>query len=85
VPAWRLLEGLGNGALRIAFRLDAEAEAVHGLMSRYSNMPMSLADACVVRLAEISGLPVCTLGSDFMLYRAGGRKKLALIMPERQR
>lgn len=85
VAAWRLLESLGNGALRIALHLDAEAEVVRGLMSRYSNIPMSLADACVVRLAEISGLPVCTLDSDFTIYRACGRKRLALIIPQRQR
>jgi hypothetical protein len=75
---------LGNGALRIALHLDAEAEAVRDLMSRYSNIPMSLADACVVRLAEISGLPVCTLDSDFTIYRANGRKRLGLIIPENQ-
>ena len=85
VAAWRLLESLFSGALRIALRLDAEAEAVRDLMSRYSNIPMSLADACVVRLAEISGLPVCTLDSDFTIYRAGGRNRFALITPHRQR
>ena len=85
VPAWRLLENLAQGALRVALRLDAEAGAVRDLMSRYGNIPMSLADACLVRLAEISGLPVCTLDSDFTLYSAGGRKRLALIMPQHQR
>ena len=85
VNAWRLLESLSNGALRIARRLDAESEAVRGLMSRYSNIPMSLADACIVRLAEICGLPICTLDSAFTIYRAGGRKRLALITPHHQR
>lgn len=83
VSAWRLLEYLG-GALRIALALEAEAAAVRDLMVRYSNIPMSLADACLVRLAEISGLPVCTLDSDFAVYRAGRRKRLALITPPRQ-
>ena len=85
VPAWRLLESLGHGALRIAFRLDAEAETVTRLMRRYSNMPMSLGDACLVRLAEISGLPVCTLDSDFAIYRMGRSKRLALIIPQDRR
>jgi predicted nucleic acid-binding protein len=83
IPAWRLLENLNFGALRIGLRLDAEAGSLRDLMSRYSNIPMSLADACLVRLAELSGLPVCTLDSDFALYRASGRKKLALITPQR--
>jgi len=83
IPAWRLLENLNLGALRIGSRLDAEAGAVRDLMSRHSNIPMSLADACLVRLAELSGLPVGTLDSDFTLYRASGRRKLALITPRR--
>jgi predicted nucleic acid-binding protein len=45
---------------------------------------MSLADACLVRLAEISKLPVCTLDSDFAVYRAHGRQRLALITPQHQ-
>jgi predicted nucleic acid-binding protein len=77
---WRLLDYL-RGALRIALNLDVEATAVRDLMVRYSNIPMSLADACLVRLAEISGLPVCTLGSDFAIYRVGRRNRVALIMP----
>lgn len=83
VPAWCLLEYL-RGALGIALNLDAEAAAVRDLMIRYSNIPMSLADAWLVRLAEISGLPVCTLDSDFAIYRVGRRKSVALIMPPRR-
>lgn len=81
VPAWRLLEKLGQGALQIGLRLGAEAVAVADLMQRYNNVPMSLADACLVRLAEISGLPICTLDSDFEVYRANRRRRLALITP----
>lgn len=81
VPAWRLLEKLTQGVFRIGLRLDAEAEALHALMNRYRNVPMSLADACLVRLAEIYALPICTLDSDFAIYRASGRRRLALITP----
>jgi uncharacterized protein len=82
VGAWRLLDVLADGALRVALHLDTEADAVRDLMSRYSNISMSLADACLVRLAEIFTLPVFTLGSDLSVYRASGRKRLALIMPQ---
>jgi uncharacterized protein len=84
IAAWRLLEKLGQGILHIGLRLEAEADAVRELMSRYSNIPMSLADACLVRLAEISKLPVCTLDSDFAVYRAHGRQRLVLITPQHQ-
>jgi predicted nucleic acid-binding protein len=42
---------------------------------------MSLADACLVRLAEMTGLPICTLDRDFAIYRAHRRRGLTLIMP----
>jgi predicted nucleic acid-binding protein len=42
---------------------------------------MSLADACLVRMAEMTGLPICTLDRDFAIYRARGRRDLDLIMP----
>jgi hypothetical protein len=42
---------------------------------------MSLADACLVRMAELTGLPICTLDTDFAIYRAHGRRVLSLISP----
>ncbi len=82
VPNWRLLEKLEQGALRIGLRLDAEARAIGALMRRYGDVPMSLADACLVRLAELTGLPVCTLDSDFAIYRAHRRQRLVLLAPQ---
>jgi predicted nucleic acid-binding protein len=74
--ATRVLEMLARGVLRIGFDLQDEQAPVHALMERYANVPMSLADACLVRLAEITKLPVCTLDSDFAIYRARGRSRL---------
>jgi uncharacterized protein len=82
VPAWRLLEKLSQGAFRIGLRIEAETAALRALMERYRNVPMSLADACLVRLAEMHRLPVCTLDSDFMVYRIRGRTPLELITPD---
>jgi predicted nucleic acid-binding protein len=50
-------------------------------MDRYANVPMSLADACLVRMAEMTGLPICTLDTDFAIYRVHGRRPLDLITP----
>jgi len=68
--------------IRIGLQLEHEIEAIRGLMQRYANVPMSLADACLVRLAEITDLPICTLDRDFAIYRAGRRRALTLITPE---
>ena len=77
----RVLDVLGRGAVRLSFELNDEIPAVRTLMQRYENLPMSLADACLVRMAEQTGLPICTLDSDFEIYRAHGRRGLDLIMP----
>jgi predicted nucleic acid-binding protein len=42
---------------------------------------MSLADACLVRLAEMTDLPICTLDRDFAIYRANRSRPLTLITP----
>jgi predicted nucleic acid-binding protein len=42
---------------------------------------MSLADACLVCMAESTGLPICTLDSDFTIYRKSGGTPLTVIMP----
>jgi len=52
-------------------------------MRRYRERPMSLADACLVRLAELhSRAKVFTLDSDFRIYRRHGNKAIPLLMPE---
>lgn len=77
-----LLELLQNGSLRIALRLDEHIETIHRLLKKYRDNPMSLADACVVCLAEIYDRhDVLTLDSDFAVYRKHGRLPLALIHP----
>ena len=81
----RVLELVGRGAIRIAFNLIDEVAAVRTLMERYGDLPMSLADACLVRLAEITRLPICTLDRDFEVYRAHRSRSLELIMPAARR
>jgi predicted nucleic acid-binding protein len=77
-----LLELLQNGSLRIALRLDEHIGTIHELLKKYRDTPMSLADACVVCLAEIYDRhEVLTLDSDFVVYRKHGRQPLALIHP----
>jgi predicted nucleic acid-binding protein len=73
---------LENGALRIAFRVDEHVAALRKLHQKYRDRPMSLADACVVRMAEIHDqYAVLTLDSDFMIYRKHGHEPLKLVLP----
>jgi len=75
---------LENGALNIAFRVEEHVPALRKLHQKYRDRPMSLADACVVRMAEIYDRhAVLTLDSDFSIYRKHERVPLALICPPR--
>lgn len=63
-------------------RLDAiDVPAVRALMKKYSDLPMDLADAALVHVAERDGLStVFTLDqTDFGLYRLPGGRRLRLL------
>jgi uncharacterized protein len=71
-----------RGVLSVAQLFDAEAASVARLMRRYENVPMSLADACLVRLIELtSQSTLFTLDSDFEIYRQKGRRLIPLLAP----
>ena len=77
-----LFELLRNGALSIAFHIEENVAALRTLMQKYSDTPISLADACIVRMAEIyEQHAVLTLDADFSVYRKHGRLPLAFIHP----
>lgn len=73
---------LERGVIRIALAVKDEQADLRALMRRYRNRPMSLADACLVRLSEIhtSG-EVFTLDSDFRIYRRHGNRVIPVRMP----
>lgn len=48
-----LLALLANDVVRIDFRLHTEIETVRGLIRKFAIVPMSLADACLVRMSEL--------------------------------
>ena len=77
---------LENGALLIAFAVDEHVVALRKLHRKYSDTPMSLADACIVRMAELYDRhSVMTLDSDFSVYRKKGNVPLSLISPSGNR
>jgi predicted nucleic acid-binding protein len=78
----KILEWVERGELTCDFILLHEASAVRALWGRYANVPMSLADACVVRMAELHPRAVvCTIDSDFSIYRKEMRTPLKLLTP----
>ena len=68
----------------IVLRFDAKAEiaAVRRLLARYAEVPMSFADACLVRMSEQrASCRLLTLDSDFRRYRRHGRQTIPLLAP----
>lgn len=65
-----LWELINRGKLQLAFSLEPESQSIQAFMTTYNNIPMSLADACLVRMSELfPQAHVMTLDSDFQVYR----------------
>jgi hypothetical protein len=72
-----------SGVLTIGIRFEDERKSFRQLLERYRDVPMSLADAALVRLSELH--PDCrvfTLDADFRIYRRQRNKPIPLLMPE---
>jgi predicted nucleic acid-binding protein len=73
---------LRRGVVVLRFDLGDELEAVLVLMDKYANVPMSLADACLVRMSETLSDPiVLTTDADFRIYRRHSRQVIPCLMP----
>ncbi len=78
-PLFTLLE---RGVLRVGLEVEDQLADLRALMRRYRDRPMSLADACLVRLAELHpGGIIFTLDKDFRVYRRHGNKVIPVLMP----
>ena len=73
---------LENKLLEIPFQLSQEHEPIKKLRLTYASVPMSLADACLVRMSELyPDSSVMTLDSDFTIYRKNRNQTIPVIMP----
>ena len=80
----KALNLISAGVVQTDFELSAEIESIRALMSKYRDVPMSLADACLVRMSEVHPeSSVFTLDSDFRIYRKHRNSRIPLIMPDR--
>jgi predicted nucleic acid-binding protein len=80
-PALRAL--LQRGTLRVAFSVAEQMEPVLALMQKYADVPMSLADACFVRMTEtLSDSLLLSTDIDFHIYRRHSRQVVPCVMPE---
>lgn len=77
-----LAELLRRGAIAPTFDLATDLDPVLALLRKYANVPMSLADACLVRMTETMADPLLlTTDRDFIVYRRHSRQVVPSVMP----
>ena len=91
--AWFLLEKfpadqekplklIENKHVQNGFDLSGEIDAVAALLRRYDHIPMSIADACLVRMSELhASCVIFSTGSDFQIYRRQGNQIIPALLP----
>ena len=69
-----MLEFIAAAEIEI-ISLASEHAFLATLMNKYQSVPMSYADACLLRMSELdSDSVVLTTDSDFQVYRRHGRR-----------
>ena len=77
-----MLDMIADKTLRIGLDVEEQATGIASLLSKYGKR-MDLADACIVRMAELtkSCVVITTDRADFGSYRRNGRDVIPLLAP----
>jgi len=76
-----VIENIAAGMFQVAFQLSHEAASVKQVLRKYRERKIDLADACLVRLADIFETgDILTLDRDFTIYRWGKNKPFRLVV-----
>jgi predicted nucleic acid-binding protein len=77
-----VLQFIERKILQVPFRVESEIERLLALQRTYRNLPMSLADACLVRMSERHETSrIFTADSHFRIYRRNDRRVIPLLAP----
>lgn len=72
-----------EGVVEVGIQFNRERGSLRSLMRKYRSVPMSLADATLVRLSELHrDCEILTFDTDFRIYRRHSNKIIPLLMPE---
>jgi predicted nucleic acid-binding protein len=76
-----VLQNVERGVFLVPYRLSENAAAVLKLMRKYADIPMDLADACLVDMATSHRTGrILTLDRDFTIYRWGKNRPFELLI-----
>ena len=78
-----IVELIQSAEIVLAFDLSEQTAAVLSLLKKYRDRDMDLADACIVRMTELTrDCQVITVDrADFAVYRRNGRELIPMIAP----
>ncbi len=77
-----LMEMIRRGLIRSSFSFSENEGRLLSIMKKYTKLPTSFADSCLVAMAEqYENAKVWTLDSDFRIYRKIDRRLIPLISP----
>ena len=77
-----IIHYLESGIIRLDFSMERNRADVLNLLHKYADQPMSVADACLVRMSELNdNCQVFTTDRDFLVYRRKGRSVIPLLAP----
>ena len=77
-----VFESIERGKLLVQFSAEEHWPDLRRLVRKYEDLPMSLADACLVRMAELAdSCQVFTTDRHFRIYRRHGRHLIPLLAP----
>jgi hypothetical protein len=81
------LSGMIAGTVRrkslvVTFELTKDLQPVLNFIQKYSDVPMSLADACLARMTETrANSVILTIDTDFRIYRRDSRQIVPCMTP----
>ena len=82
LPADPLFEAIERGQFLVQFSAEEHWPDLRRLVRKYADLPMSLADACLVRMTELAPhTQVLTTDRHFRIYRRHGRQLISLRAP----
>ena len=75
-----VIENIISGIFQIPVPLSREAAGIKQVLRKYRDRKIDLADACLIRLADIfDTADILTLDSDFAVYRWGRNKPFRIL------
>lgn len=78
----RLIDLGRNGFYQIGFSLQDQWTPLGEIFDQYKDHTVSLADACLIRMAEMHNEQrILTFDSDFEVYRWGRNRKFEILSP----